>query len=119
MVLPSHLQCARDDLDRALGKNDTKGTRADLQELLTHFSWGVDVSQLRLPKIVALGFADSNPYVRRMAVLATIHIQKVAPASTEAKGITNRLCELLRDRDPRIVCNSLLALLKNSGGAST
>jgi hypothetical protein len=81
----------------------------------------VEVSDIldELPKIVALGLADSNPYVRRMAVLATIHLQKVAPASIEQKGITNRLYELLRDRDPQIVCNSLFALsalLKNSGG---
>jgi vesicle coat complex subunit len=71
-----------------------------------------------LPKIVALGLADSNPYVRRMAVLVTIHIQKVASASIKAKGITNRLYELLRDRNLQIVCNSLFALsvlLKNSG----
>jgi hypothetical protein len=75
--------------------------------------------QDELPKIVALGLADSNPYVRRMAVLATIHLQKVAPSSVEEKGIPNRLYELLRDRDPQIICNSLFALsaiLKESGG---
>jgi hypothetical protein len=75
--------------------------------------------QDELPKIVALGLADSNPYVRRMAVLATIHLHKVAPSSIEEKGIPNRLYELLRDRDPQIICNSLFALssiLKESGG---
>jgi hypothetical protein len=189
MSLPYNLLWARDDLDRALGKNDTKGIRSGLQEVLTQLSWGVDVSPLlptivmsseahdipckrmvytimtsiarkdpdmatlitntllkdcasdnpivrgmalraicdvevsdildELPKIVALGLAESNPYVRRMAVLATIHLQKVAPTSIEQKGITNRLYELLRDRDPQIIGNSLFALsalLKNSGG---
>lgn len=79
----------------------------------------VSLIQDELPKIVALGLADSNPYVRRMAVLATIHLQKVAPASIEEKGIVNRLYELLRDRDPQIICNSLFALsalLKDQGG---
>jgi hypothetical protein len=189
MSLPYNLVWARDDLDRALGKNDTEGIRSGLQEVLTQLSWGVDVSPLlptivmsseahdipckrmvytimtsiarkdpdmatlitntllkdcasdnpivrgmalraicdvevsdildELPKIVALGLAESNPYVRRMAVLATIHLQKVAPTSIEQKGITNRLYELLRDRDPQIIGNSLFALsalLKNSGG---
>jgi hypothetical protein len=72
-----------------------------------------------LPKIVARGLKDTNPYVRRMAVLATIHLQKVHPEAIEDRGITARLYELLYDRDPQIVCNSLFALsalLKNQGG---
>ncbi|EAX91527.1 Adaptin N terminal region family protein [Trichomonas vaginalis G3] len=72
-----------------------------------------------LPKIIAIGLANSNPYVRRMAVLATIHLNKVAPQAIKEKGIVNRLYELLRDRDPQIICNSLFALsdiLKDEGG---
>ena len=74
-----------------------------------------------LPKIIAIGLADTNPYVRRMAVLATVHLHQVAPAAIEEKGMVNRLYELLRDRDPQIVCNSLFALsaiLKDQGGIS-
>jgi len=72
-----------------------------------------------LPKIISLGLADTNPYVRRMAVLATVHLQKINPDIVKAKGIVNRLYELLRDRDPQIICNSLFALsyiLKDDGG---
>lgn len=79
----------------------------------------ITTMQDELPKIVALGLADSNPYVRRMAVLATIHLNNVMHAAIEEKGIVNRLYELLRDRDPQIICNSLFALaaiLKDEGG---
>lgn len=81
----------------------------------------IEVSTLadEFPKIVAIGLAASNPYVRRMAVLATIHLNKVNPEAIKEKGIVNRLYELLRDRDPQIICNSLFALsdiLKNEGG---
>ena len=79
----------------------------------------VTTIQDELPKIVAVGLADSNPYVLRMAILATIHLKRVAPQSIEEKGITTRLFELLRHRDPQIICNSLFALsaiLKDNGG---
>lgn len=79
----------------------------------------VTTMQDELPKIVAIGLIDKNPYVRRMAVLATIHLHNVAPAAVEEKGMTNKLYELLRDRDPQIVCNALFALnaiLKDDGG---
>jgi hypothetical protein len=72
-----------------------------------------------LPKIIAIGLADTNPYVRRMAVLATVHLNECQPESVKEKGLVNRLYELLRDRDPQIICNSLFALsdiLKNDGG---
>jgi len=72
-----------------------------------------------LPKIISIGLGDTNPYVRRMAVLATVHLQQVAPQAVEEKGMVNRLYELLRDRDPQIVSNSLFALsavLKDKGG---
>ena len=83
----------------------------------------IEVSTLSddLPKIISLGLADSNPYVRRMAVLATIHLHKTFPDVIKTKGIVNRLYELLRDRDPQIICNSLFALsaiLKEEGGIS-
>ncbi|KAH0793113.1 beta-adaptin-like protein a [Histomonas meleagridis] len=79
----------------------------------------ITTMQDELPKIVALGLADTNPYVRRMAVLATIHLNRVMHSAIEEKGIVNRLYELLRDRDPQIICNSLFALadiLKDDGG---
>lgn len=81
----------------------------------------VTTIQDELPKIVAVGLTDTNPYVRRMAILATIHLHRVAPQSIEEKGITTRLFELLRDRDPQIICNSLFALsaiLSDNGGIS-
>jgi len=41
---------------------------------------------------------------------ATIHLQKIAPASIEEKGIANSLYAFLRDRDPQVLCNSRFAL---------
>jgi hypothetical protein len=48
----------------------------------------VEVSDIldELPKIVALGLADSNPYVRRMAILATIHLKKLLLRRLRRKG---------------------------------
>ena len=72
-----------------------------------------------LPKIIAIGLKDTNPYVRRMAVLATVHLNKCQPESVKEKGLVNRLYELLRDRDAQIICNALFALsdiLKDDGG---
>ena len=36
-----------------------------------------------LPKIIAIGLADTNPYVRRMAVLATVHLNECQPESVK------------------------------------
>ena len=41
----------------------------------------------QLPKIIALGLKDTNPYVRRMAVLATVHLNECQPESVKEKYV--------------------------------
>ncbi|XP_053396052.1 AP-4 complex subunit beta-1-like isoform X2 [Mercenaria mercenaria] len=70
-------------------------------------------------KCVTEGLKDTSSYVRRTAVMSSITVFKAGTEGFQESGIINRLYELIRDSDPIVTVDSLLALeeiLKNEGG---
>jgi len=68
------------------------------------------------------GLIDISAYVRRNAALACCKVHRLNPELLgRDQGIINKLYELIRDKDPLVVINSLCALeeiLQNEGGVA-
>lgn len=65
------------------------------------------------------GLKDPSSYVRRTALMACITLFRVGTDGFHESGMVNRFYEMIRDSDPIVVVNSLLALdevLKTEGG---
>lgn len=65
------------------------------------------------------GLKDSSAYVKRTALMACITLFRVGTDGFHECGMVNRFYEMIRDSDPIVVVNSLLALdevLKTEGG---
>jgi AP-4 complex subunit beta-1 len=65
------------------------------------------------------GLADADPYVRKTAIIGLIKLYRAAKDVVKNSGFINTLYELIRDRDPAVSINSILALneiLEEEGG---
>ncbi|CAI9716867.1 AP-4 complex subunit beta-1 isoform X1 [Octopus vulgaris] len=65
------------------------------------------------------GLNDHSSYVRRIAALSSIRLHHLNPESILDTGIIDKLYSLIRDPDPIVVVNCLMALeeiLKDEGG---
>ena len=60
------------------------------------------------PMLTALN--DTNPYVRRIAVLACVRIHNQCPENISQHGIVDRLYAMIRDPDPIVTVNCLSVL---------
>lgn len=70
-------------------------------------------------KCVKEGLKDTSSYVRRTAVMAAVTVFKAGTEGFLESGIINKLYEMIRDSDPIVTVNCLIALeeiLKNEGG---
>lgn len=68
---------------------------------------------------VQKGLADHSSYVRRIAILSSVRLHRLSPEMVIEMGIVDKLYSLIRDSDPVVVVNCLLALeeiLKDEGG---
>lgn len=72
---------------------------------------------LRLPDLVEYiveplltGLGDKSSYVRRCAVMGCVKLYHLIPDFVEDNGIIDKLCQLLTDPDPQVVCNAISAL---------
>lgn len=68
---------------------------------------------------VQKGLVDHSSYVRRIAILSAVRLHRLSPDLVIEMGIVDKLYSLIRDSDPVVVVNCLLALeeiLKDEGG---
>eukprot|EP00698_Gefionella_okellyi_P015847 TRINITY_DN4498_c0_g1_i1.p1 TRINITY_DN4498_c0_g1~~TRINITY_DN4498_c0_g1_i1.p1 ORF type:complete len:763 (-),score=163.79 TRINITY_DN4498_c0_g1_i1:884-3139(-) len=56
------------------------------------------------------GLRDPIAYVRKTAVLGCVKMFHVSPKTVRDLGIVNRLYEMLRDKDPAVISNCVMAL---------
>lgn len=83
-------------------------------------------ASLRLPSIVEYllpmiksGLSDSNPYVRKIAVMSILKLRKLSPQSLKEEDFVDKLYMMLRDVDVSVVTNAIVVLnelLEESGG---
>lgn len=69
--------------------------------------------------VVTDGLKDNSSYVRRAAVMASLRLCRDNSSELKDSGLVNKLYELIRDPDPIVAVNCLLALeeiLKSEGG---
>lgn len=72
-----------------------------------------------LPAVIAAGLKDASPYVRKTAVMACVKLHRMSPEALVAGDTVNTLYNMLRDRDPQVVCNCICAIneiLQDEGG---
>lgn len=70
-------------------------------------------------KCIMEGLKDTSSYVRRTSVMACITVFKAGTDGVKESGLVNKLYEMIRDSDPVVVVDSLLALeeiLRTEGG---
>lgn len=81
---------------------------------------------LRIPNVLEYlreplqaGLADRSAYVRKIAVLGIVKIFYIAPDFISELNLVDVLYQMLRDKDPQVVCNCISALneiLSEEGG---
>jgi AP-4 complex subunit beta-1 len=84
------------------------------------------MSSLRLPTtieylrpIIDEGLRDTSSYVRRISVVACAKLYRTSTVSGKDDRFIHRLTELLRDHDPSVAANAIMALdeiLEDDGG---
>ena len=56
------------------------------------------------------GLADSTPYVRKTAVMGCLKLYITSPETAKSFRVNEQLLNMVRDRDPQVVANSMYVL---------
>ncbi|KAJ1481640.1 armadillo-type protein, partial [Baffinella frigidus] len=66
---------------------------------------------------VAKGLRDASPYVRKTAVMCVLRLRDLSPETVVERRLVPQIVNLIDDRDPQVVANSMYALQELQGTA--